>query len=383
MPPAHWRVAIYHQGHVYETRQILEELRIEQATLKAQIEDMKGNMSKHLVLTQEQKDEVTAVCKCMVFEPTRSNYDISAEVVATLRSNKDNNGLKGIFKSPAHVKILTSYVRRQSSYARNHYRKHLKESIADGKKKCGISKCVREAGKKLLEGVGKGDVTAAHALRIAILRHFIRNHPHLMDYADEDEPDENEVTSGPESSMNTMKKRKRAGGRAPDGQDFWGLVTKFIEGKNNAWGVNLKSEGWSSYINQCLAEEHRLFPDDKIPLIPIHTISPSQNIVAQSDSRSLSPRAFGATSDVHSSTVASSLMSSSAFPAPYASGLAVSLPPLRRHYEVNSPSTPSQYRLPEHSYAHNRHSSWSDPAHFEPSLSSILQNDSLGVGPAA
>ncbi len=55
MPVTHWRVAIYHQGHVYETRQLLEEIRNEQAALKTQVEDMKANMAKHVVLTPEQK----------------------------------------------------------------------------------------------------------------------------------------------------------------------------------------------------------------------------------------------------------------------------------------------------------------------------------------
>ncbi|KAJ6609969.1 hypothetical protein B0H10DRAFT_2062206, partial [Mycena sp. CBHHK59/15] len=50
--------------------------------------------------------------------------------------------------------------------------------------------------------------------------------------------------------------------------DFWCQITLWWKKANKDWGSDLKSPGWSKYIDAIIAQERRMYPTDNLPLIP-------------------------------------------------------------------------------------------------------------------
>ncbi|KZT20177.1 hypothetical protein NEOLEDRAFT_1182802 [Neolentinus lepideus HHB14362 ss-1] len=97
---------------------------------------------------------------------------------------------------------------------------------------------------------------------MALYRAIASLHRDLLDTPSEDDPSEEQD----EGSDTPRKGKKR--GCVPAGQDFWSCVAKFFREKAKEWGSDITGNpAWRSFIEQCIIDEKRLFPDDPIAIL--------------------------------------------------------------------------------------------------------------------
>ncbi|KAI0375817.1 hypothetical protein BV20DRAFT_18360 [Pilatotrama ljubarskyi] len=262
LSPGLQRAIIYQQGSIYKTLQNAEDLRADITTMKQELKDIGEQLSKRFVVSEDQHDDILALAKAMVIEPGRDDFNFADEQVQRLKDAAQFPRFKDIFKSKANTKTVTQVVRRQASYARNAYRQFLRNSVFDGRKKCGLTACARQASRKFNNGE---DVTPEMVLQIAILRRFIRDNRELVASDAVSDPwDSDDETQDGDGDGTGTRKRKRARSAV----HFWGAVTDFFKAKNDIWGKGLRTNGWATFIDECLEQERELFPDDNLRDIP-------------------------------------------------------------------------------------------------------------------
>ncbi|KAL1937004.1 hypothetical protein VTO73DRAFT_2038 [Trametes versicolor] len=263
LPPSFWRVIIYQQATIFKSLQSCSELRDDIIGIKDDIKVVSTQFSKNFVLTVEQRDDILALCKALVVEGTRTDYNFADSALAMLRNDKEFPRFVEVFKSKANTKVTLQCVRRQGSYGRNSYRQHLRDSVYDPRKKSGLTACAQLVSRKFLDG---DKPSVEMTLRIAVLREFIRRNPELVAREEDPwdaDPEQQDATA---DSPSTEGSRKRK--RSRHTVHFWGAFTDFIQEKNLEWGTDIRSDGWQSHIEACLAEERRLWPDDPLSGIP-------------------------------------------------------------------------------------------------------------------
>ncbi|KAJ7019779.1 hypothetical protein C8F04DRAFT_1321119 [Mycena alexandri] len=239
------------------TQQIVLDGRADYAAIAELLQDVKAALSQNLDFTKEQRTEITLGCKIKVWDPKRIDFDNDAirhDVLSLLKSHKNSNGLKAVFDAGgARVKTLGQFIGLQASYAKSIFRNHIRDSLSG----C-VTLATTGAMRKLVGSTE--NITPVHAMRMLVLRHFARENKELL---------------GPVQESN---KRARVGEpgdadnrkptRGTDSDSWWPQVTIYFEAKNKAWTADLKSPGWTQLINELMANEKKLFPNDLIPLIP-------------------------------------------------------------------------------------------------------------------
>ncbi|KZT24419.1 hypothetical protein NEOLEDRAFT_1179405 [Neolentinus lepideus HHB14362 ss-1] len=255
------KVAIYQQGTEYQTQQLVLESRIETSVMTTVLEEVQELLASKLELTNKQKDEVRAITWKLLIEPDRTDFDITDEVMELLKTNRKKHGFEAAFASPARAQALKSQLRREASYVQNQYRGYIRDYVfgsKDGKTKaCGLTIATNRIIKKFVPVNETHKPMASHMIQMAILRQFARDHPGTLNI---------EETSD-EQGEAWYTKAKR--GRVVEGEDFWSQVTGFLEEKDSTWGKDLKLEGWSGFITECLETERSLFPDDNLAAVPM------------------------------------------------------------------------------------------------------------------
>ncbi|TFK46352.1 hypothetical protein OE88DRAFT_1739457 [Heliocybe sulcata] len=256
------RVAIYQQASQFQTQQLILENRTETKTMTKVLEEVQELLSSKSELTNKQKEEIKALARKLLIEPERTNFDIVQEMMNDLKKNKATNGFEAVFESPIRAKALKTHVGCEASYMRNQYRGHIRDYVFSGKdgktKPCGITKATNRILAKFLPvAADRKDHLGQHMVRTLILRRFAREHKSLLKIE--------EMQDG-EGSIHRGKGKK---GRVADGEDFWSQATLFLDEKDEVWGRDLKSGGWSMYIAECIKVERELFPDDDLADLPL------------------------------------------------------------------------------------------------------------------
>ncbi|KAJ2968234.1 hypothetical protein NUW54_g13277 [Trametes sanguinea] len=250
LPPGFWRVSIYQQASIYRSIQLSEELREDVASVKSDVKVVSSQLSRQFVLSVEQRDEILSLCKALVIDSVRYDYNFADEALAKMKNAEAFPLFAEVFRSKSNTKTVQQAVRRHASYARNAYRMHLRDSVFGAKKRCSLTACARQVSRKF----GNGDEPAVELiLRIAILRHFIRRHPELVAReADPWDPDQegSESADGASASSDdsTGSGRARKRKKTTSTVHFWGAFMEFLEDKNRLWGKDLRSGGWATLI---------------------------------------------------------------------------------------------------------------------------------------
>ncbi|RDX50750.1 hypothetical protein OH76DRAFT_1482146 [Lentinus brumalis] len=258
MPPTHWRAMIHMQATALRTSQVLDTLTGEVEQVKTDIDEVALQSSKNFTLNWERMAVIRNLCKKLVFEPTRTDFENLAEHARDkLKDPMQYPDFEPAFKSEQGKATVMGYCRSQANYVRNLYRKTLKLKLFDPKGRCGLTACVRSLISKLDPTL---EPSARLVLRVAIFRRFCMENPGALDCEDPPVGQQQSTTSG-------KRKRDNSG-------PFWEQVEDFLKEKVRELGEDITSEDWKTYINEALQEERRRFPDDHLPLLPQIDLSP-------------------------------------------------------------------------------------------------------------
>ncbi|RDX40511.1 hypothetical protein OH76DRAFT_1423650 [Lentinus brumalis] len=216
MPPTHWRAMIHMQATALRTSQVLDTLTGEVEQVKTDIDEVALQASKNFMLNWERMAVIRTLCKKLVFEPTRTDFENLAEHARDkLQDHTQYPDFELAFKSEQGKAAVMGYCRSQANYVRNLYRK---------------------------------------------TRRFCMENPGALDCED--------TPVGQQHSTNSGKRKRDHGG------PFWEQVEDFLREKVREFGEDITSEDWKTYINEALQEERRRFPDDHLPLLPQINLSP-------------------------------------------------------------------------------------------------------------
>ncbi|KAJ7913832.1 hypothetical protein B0H13DRAFT_1873574 [Mycena leptocephala] len=261
LPQDHRLALAFQQGTILQTQKLIRAATADYAGIKEALKDVKEALAQNTGLTKDQMTEINAVCKLIVWDPLRTDYDnddLGKEANKRLEKNQKTNGMKTICDATAgqaRKRALRQAIGRGASYAKSSFRKLLWDSINPESATC-LTLTVTNASRKLTGSTE--NVKSQHAVNMLILRQFGRDNQHLL--ADK-----------------KSNKRPRDDSTRPNHEDsdsdrdtkFWEAVTKFHDTNAKEWGTDRKSPGWTGYINNALTIERRLFPNDAIPLLPI------------------------------------------------------------------------------------------------------------------
>ncbi|CDO69717.1 hypothetical protein BN946_scf184687.g2 [Trametes cinnabarina] len=259
MPPTHWRAIIHLQATALRTAQAVEKLTGEVEQVKTDIDDVATQSSKTFLMTPDHNATIRKLCKRLIIEPSRVDYENLADNARDVLKETYPE-FEPAFQAERSKSHVMAACRSSANYVRNSYRKALKESLFNPQGRCGLTKFVKSL-------ISKFDperkVTPDFVLRVAVLRRFCLENPAALDCDDLPAwvPPEHMASLHPVEAPKTGK-RKREGG------PFWEQAQEYIEHKIRENGEDLNSEKWRSYLSETIRQEQKLFPDDRLPLLP-------------------------------------------------------------------------------------------------------------------
>ncbi|KAJ6550890.1 hypothetical protein B0H10DRAFT_1968721 [Mycena sp. CBHHK59/15] len=120
---------IYQMATNFYTQQLILNSHTDYTAIAEVLNGVKIALAQNLDLTKEQRTEVTAACKLIMWDPKRTDYDndaIRLDVTAHLKKHQGSNGFKPIFdsKGQARIKALNQFIGLQASYAKSLFRAH-------------------------------------------------------------------------------------------------------------------------------------------------------------------------------------------------------------------------------------------------------------------
>ncbi|KAJ7363897.1 hypothetical protein DFH08DRAFT_949532 [Mycena albidolilacea] len=284
LPPMQLRMALIQQATTLSNQQLLIETKALCSTIHEVATKIYKSLSDNAQITKHQMSEITAACKVLFYTGRRfnfSNEDFKADVIPYLEKHADTNGLAIIFadKTRAHHKLLVAKVGLAASNTKTWLRRIVVGSLSDNEKQTpgmSVTALATYLYKKCLGGGTSENVKPQHAIWCAILRSILRNNADLRFVISTDNTcnDDDEEVEFPTVPSTVPAKRSRTGAVIAQNTDgkriehFWRQITVIWTALNKKHGsTDLQCEGWTNYINCCVAEELTLFPNDRLALI--------------------------------------------------------------------------------------------------------------------
>ncbi|KAI0709508.1 hypothetical protein C8Q76DRAFT_799505 [Earliella scabrosa] len=236
--------------------------------LPALMHDIKIRLEDTFKLTTEQKENVRAVVQDLIYTATRIKYKppkFPQEVEDSLKTKQVVLRLNNIFGSPHREKALLGAIRKISSSVRNALRQDIKNSVFDSP--ISLTEFNNQtAAKYKLGGLGDKPLDRSFIVRNAILRRFALENPHLLNIAEAESENDNageETTVDPQAGPpNKVRKTKTtAGGRVPQGEDFWSKFDEYLSGFIKQWGNVITAAPWKSFVDHILQLDYQNFPE--------------------------------------------------------------------------------------------------------------------------
>ncbi|KAI0718617.1 hypothetical protein C8T65DRAFT_737259 [Cerioporus squamosus] len=265
MSPTHWHAMIHLQATALQTAQAVEKLTGEVEQVKADIDDVAAQSSKMFLMTPNRNATIRKLCKQLILEPSRADYENLAENAQDVLKESYPE-FEPVFQAERSKAYVMSACRSSANYVRNSYRKALKESLFNPQARCGLTKFVKTL-------ISKFDperkVTPDFVIHVAVLRRFCLENPAALDCDNLPAwvPPDHLASLHPVEAAK-MGKRKHEGG------PFWEQAQEYIEHKIRENGEDLNAEKWRIYLGETIRQEQKLFPDDRLPLL--HSWGPAQ-----------------------------------------------------------------------------------------------------------
>ncbi|KAJ7050161.1 hypothetical protein C8F01DRAFT_1179609 [Mycena amicta] len=266
---------VYLLAAVFKCTELGERVSNNYNIVKDVLEQAMAAIGQNLAVTKGQKADMRIVCHIKVFDPKRTSYDndtLCEEVLAHLKKNRDTNDFKAVFQSNAQnrLRAVTTQIRTECTYAKS----DLRGLIKADRQVC-LTVATSNATRKM---TGSADnITVNHVFRMALLRRFARENPNLLE--DIKESGSNKRARNDDNNHDDTPTIRRP--RTNEADSWWGKFSAFLAEKSAEWGSDMKSAGWSEYLNSAIAQERSRFPNDAIDLIPqAFTTAPVANVQA-------------------------------------------------------------------------------------------------------
>ncbi|KAL1657716.1 hypothetical protein GGF50DRAFT_93099 [Schizophyllum commune] len=205
---------------------MIQALKEEVAALRKRLEE---NAAQEL--SDRHLHSICLVAKLILATPYRTGFDHQGEVMSELKRNPSQYGLEQHLNNRTGIELVNSYARRASTYSR---------SLARGV--------------YMLAFFGK--TPFGHTETCMALKSKLEVDEVSMPFA-----------------LTVLIHRRRSSPRRENGQDFFGLLTKFIAKRRKELGRTIgRTPQWHWYLQQLYAKEKSEFPDDELALIP--TVKP-------------------------------------------------------------------------------------------------------------
>ncbi|KAL1729968.1 hypothetical protein EV714DRAFT_250826 [Schizophyllum commune] len=256
-------LAMHQRNADYE--RMIQALKEEVAALRKRLEE---NAAQEL--SDRHLHSIRLVAKLILATPYRIGFDHRGEVMSELRRNSSQYGLEQHLNNRAGIELVNSYARRASTYSRSLVRGVYMLAFFGKTLLSHTETCMALKSKLEID-----EVSMPFALTVLIHRDFMREHRSILaariqsnEELDEDFSDEEYEEDGERPA-----KRRRSSPRRENGQDFFGLLTKFIAKRRKELGTTIgRTPQWHRYLQQLYAKEKSEFPDDELALIP--TVKP-------------------------------------------------------------------------------------------------------------
>ncbi|KAI0349854.1 hypothetical protein OH77DRAFT_1514689 [Trametes cingulata] len=263
-----WRPTLIQQATLYKSLELQESILEAVSNTKAEVKEVRTEVGQHFMVDKETNQEIIAICKVLILESLREDYDFADEVLfpSSPLISKYQEKLKDtatyprfatVWNSMLKSKIVGQVVCERATYACKLLRKTLVENLF-GPRTCGLTICVRSTTKSF---GWSGPIPPETVLHIAVLCQFMRDNRELLRLTKNDSM--SRTTAGEDGQPG--QKRKRAVGRSDT--SFWVEFEDWLKEKNETWGRDIRGRDWNAHIKRCLARERRDFPEDKLSLI--------------------------------------------------------------------------------------------------------------------
>ncbi|KAJ3828073.1 hypothetical protein F5880DRAFT_1503347 [Lentinula raphanica] len=271
----------------------------DQAGIHELVKNANAKFSAKFELIKEHREILQAIGKECFIDPARTSFhDVHLTIQKMVESQPTVYGLGDLVGNPAALKALRDYAKDAAKNAGQQLRTQLLISVkGEDSPRRGVKlpMTLEEFTWKIVDGWRSGGLGSNNGVdyqcRFAVMRKFTYS---IWDGNDLDEDVEN-------TSEEPPSKRKR-GGRSSKENSFWGKFSSFLEmhiGKN---GSNLKTEGWSIFLANCVREDWRRFGKDegRLQALPVTMTLQSDSqpaLTAQQDSAN---RTMSVLEDTHS-----------------------------------------------------------------------------------
>ncbi|KAJ7820409.1 hypothetical protein B0H14DRAFT_3472364 [Mycena olivaceomarginata] len=270
LPPLQLKMALIQQATALSNQQVLLETKSLCSTVHEVVSEVYKSLSDNLKITKEQMSEITAACKTHFFTGRRfksSNDDFKADVIPYLEQHTDTNGLAMIEdKTRAHHKLLVGKVGLAASNTKTWLRRTLVNSLPDPKK----------------NNHGVGATTLATHLSKNLATACIEEFRFIVSSENATVYD-NELEF-PGAISTVPAKHTHTGAVVAQNSDgkriehLWRQITVLSKARNKLYkSSDLRSQGWSNFISDCVREELQLFPTDRLAPHPAITATASSS----------------------------------------------------------------------------------------------------------
>ncbi|KAJ7758593.1 hypothetical protein B0H14DRAFT_3598049 [Mycena olivaceomarginata] len=276
LPPTQLKIHLIQHASMLQNHQLLIDIKTLCASTKDTTDTVLKSLSTSTQLGSAQTAEIQAACKVLCYNGRRTDFDNDAlkrDVIPHLKKNMATNGLS-VFINSENRPLRSSWappLARPCPYAKTYLRRSIDKSLPSGSNRgTGVTELATELAKKCLGSSDKAQ--AKHAIWCLIIRSFVRAHPGLRMKASRNEADD-DAENFPAPANLLPQKRSHTGltkASTSDGkllEAFWREMAGIWGEKNTQYGTDLKSEGWTAYINECVQKERMLHPDDPLALI--------------------------------------------------------------------------------------------------------------------
>ncbi|KAJ7348329.1 hypothetical protein DFH08DRAFT_1079837 [Mycena albidolilacea] len=277
LPGLQCKVALIQHAGTLQNHQLLLEVMSMCTSIQSTVTTLRKATLDTAKFSTEQKFEMNAACRAVFFTGRLTDFDneiLKPEVVTYLKKYMDTNGFKLFFedKSHAHSKVIFVQVGRSLSGIKSFFRRSVLKSLPDDKGSigCGLTDFANTMAKKCLKGAE--NVKAKHAIWLLIIRSFVltdaelRTAPAEVGNVDDDDAEFPAALLPAKRTHSGTVKTQTSDGKLIAA--FWDRAALLWKRKNKEFGTaDLKSEAWTGYINACVVQEKKLFPNDALALI--------------------------------------------------------------------------------------------------------------------
>ncbi|KAL0570904.1 hypothetical protein V5O48_011059, partial [Marasmius crinis-equi] len=232
-------------------------------SVKKLLKKLENEHDQTFSMSKTQRTNARALAKELIIDPTRMSYHkLEDDLLEALRAREKEFGLKDVFDMPSKFQMLKRESNAIASGIRNMFRNYMNSSLV---KKLDLKSLASTTRVSYARTGGVTYSLQAITCRLSILRRLIIENRHLEDLkeGEDEKSDDGPGNSDKANDDGPTRKRTRpeeaatatassAGGRPAKGQDFFGLVDRWLEkmSDDKMWGKDMTKGKWKEFIEE-------------------------------------------------------------------------------------------------------------------------------------